>query len=84
MTTTRSAANTAVFNQSFTFSGLMMNTIEFESFEIKIEVYDQKQFGQNQLVGVYSVGLSTLYRNPAHEIFNNWLPLVHPKFGLEP
>ncbi|CAD8189110.1 unnamed protein product [Paramecium pentaurelia] len=84
VTTTRKAANTAVFNQSFTFTGLLMNSIEFESFEIKIEVYDLKQFGQNQLIGIYSVGISTLYRNPAHEIFNTWLPLVHPKQGLEP
>lgn len=84
VTTTRKAANTAVFNQSFTFTGLLMNTIEFESFECKIEVYDLKQFGANQLVGIYSVGISTLYRNPQHEIYNSWLPLVHPKFGLEP
>ena len=52
-----------------------MNTIEFEQFEIKIECFDLKQFGSNQLVGIYSVGISTLYRNPGHEIFNKWLSL---------
>jgi hypothetical protein len=58
--------------------------VEFESFEIKIEVMDFKSFGTNQLVGQYSIGLSTLFRNPQHEIFNTWLPLTHPLEGLDP
>lgn len=61
-----------------------MNEIEFENFEIKIEVYDLNEFKQNILIGLHSIGLSTLYRNPNHEIFNSWLPLFHPKEDLKP
>ncbi len=33
---------------------------------------------------MYSIGLSTLFRNPQHEVFNTWLPITHPNEGLEP
>ena len=56
-----------------------MNEIDFENFEAKLEVFDQNAFFQNELIGSHSIGLATLYRNPSHEIYNKWLPLINPK-----
>lgn len=33
---------------------------------------------------LYSLGLSTLYRNMDHEFYKKWLPLMHPDHGSEP
>ena len=38
----------------------------------------------NDLIGSYSIGLSTLHRNNNHEFFNMWITLLHSDFGSEP
>lgn len=55
-----------------------MTDIEFENFEILLEAYDYNDFSTNKLIGLYSIGMSTLYRSPKHEFFNHWVPLNHP------
>lgn len=84
VTTTAFGAASAVWNQSFTFTNLFMNDIEFEKFEILIEVIDMNKFQTNSLIGQYSIGLATLYRCSNHELYNTWLALTHPGRNLEP
>ena len=45
---------------------------------------DYNEFLPNELIGMYSIGLSTLYRNSNHEYYRNWISLIHPDKGLEP
>lgn len=84
VTTTAFGAASAVWNQSFTFTNLFINDIEFEKFEILIEVIDMNKFQTNSLIGRYSIGLATLYRSSNHELYNTWLALMHPESNLEP
>ena len=84
VTTTAYGAASAVWNQSFTFTNLWMSDVEFEKFEILIEVWDMNKFEANSLIGGYSIGLATLYRSSFHEIYNTWLVLCHPDHGLVP
>ena len=84
VTTTAQGAASAVWNQSFTFTNLFINDIEFEKFEILIEVIDMNKFATNSLIGHYSIGLATLYRSSNHELYNTWLALTNPKNNLEP
>jgi hypothetical protein len=46
-----------------------MNKYELELFEMIIEVYSQSGFKGNTLIGEYSIGLSTLFRSPNHELY---------------
>ena len=84
VTTTALGAASAVWNQSFTFTNLFINDIEFEKFEILIEVIDMNKFQTNSLIGLYSIGLATLYRSSNRELYNTWLALMHPSHNLEP
>ena len=84
VTTTAYGAASAVWNQSFTFTNLFINDMEFEKFEILLEVIDMNKFTTNSLIGRYSVGLATLYRSSNHELYNTWLVLTHPESDLEP
>ena len=56
----------------------MMNQYELETFELIIEVYDYNALFANELIGMYSIGLSTLYRNLGHEFYKVWLALRDP------
>ena len=69
--------NSATWDQSLTFKGIMMNTYELETFEMVIELYDHNAVFVNELIGIYSVGLSTLYRNTNHEFYKVWLGMFH-------
>jgi len=50
-----------------------MNEYELESFELNIELYDHNALLANELIGQYSIGLSTLYRNLNHEFYKVWV-----------
>lgn len=65
--------NSATWNQSITFAGLMMNQYELETFELNLEVYDHNAVLANELIGQYSIGLSTLYTNLNHEFYKHWV-----------
>ena len=54
-----------------------MNLYELETFEMVIELYDHNPILANQMIGQYSIGLSTLYNNMNHEIYKNWVGLFH-------
>ena len=69
--------NSATWNQSLSFPGLMMNIYELETFELNFELYDHNDVFANELIGQYSVGLSTLYRNLNHEFYKNWVGVFH-------
>ena len=60
-----------------------MNSIEFESMEIIIEVLDYNDILANNLIGRSSIGCATLYRSPNHEMFSKWLMVTHPDEGLK-
>ena len=62
----------------------MLTNVELETFEMKVEVYNWNAFLSNDLIGGYSIGLSTLHRNNNHEFFNEWITLLHPEEGSEP
>ena len=51
---------------------------ELESFELIFEVFSKKTFTSDVLVGKYSIGLSTMYRNANHEYFRTWIQLINP------
>ena len=90
VTTTQERMNTVTWNQSFTFNHVCMDPYEFENAELVLEVWDVtglslargdkeagligKIFGE-KLVGHYSIGLSTLFRSPNHELHKQWLRL---------
>ena len=67
-----------VWNQSFTFPDLKLNKFELESLELNLEVYDQLSWWTNQMIGGYSIGLSTMYRSPNSDIYKKWLRLSLP------
>lgn len=69
--------NSATWEQSLVFEGIMMNQYELETFEMVIELYDHNAVFANELIGQYTVGLSTLYRNTNHEFYKVWLGLFH-------
>jgi hypothetical protein len=54
-----------------------MNEYELESFELNIELYDHNALLANELIGQYSIGLSTLYRNLNHEFYKVWVGMFH-------
>lgn len=70
-------ANSCVWNQQFTFPKLMMNQYELETFEIIVEAYDHNPVYANEMIGSYSIGLSTLYRSLNHEFYKCWLTLYN-------
>lgn len=78
MTQIKYKTNSAVWNQSFTFSELMMNQYELESFELNYHLYDHNDIMANELIGTYSMGLSSIYRHANHEFHKVWLRLVDP------
>lgn len=53
----------------------MMNEYELETFEINLELYDHNALLANELIGQYSIGLSTLHRNLNHEFYKVWVGL---------
>lgn len=53
----------------------MMNKYELESYELIFEAYDYNSFYSNDLLGSYSIGLSTMYRHANHEFYKVWLRL---------
>ena len=55
-----------------------MNAFELEAFELIIELYDHNPIFTNDLIGIYSIGLSTLHRSMNHEIYKNWVGVFHP------
>ena len=54
-----------------------MNEFELETFEMIIEMYSHNDFLANQMIGSYSIGLSTLYRSENHEMFRQWIGIFH-------
>ena len=74
---------TPVWNQSFTFPNLMLSEQEFQTGELMFELYSKNNFVGNSLIGCYSVGLSTLYKNANHEYYNVWLTLSNPEYPEE-
>lgn len=55
-----------------------MNQYELETFEIIVQVYDYNPVLSNEMIGMHSIGLSTLYRNLNHEFNRVWLTLFNP------
>lgn len=55
----------------------MMNQYELETFEIIVEAYDHNAVYANELIGSYSIGLSTLQRSLNHEFYKSWLTLYN-------
>lgn len=41
-------------------------------------MYDHNDILANELIGSYSMGLSTIYRHANHEFYKVWLRLVDP------
>jgi len=75
VTVQREKTNEAIWNQSFTFKGLMMNEYELETWELYFEVYDRNTFFNDALVGACSIGLGTMYRYTKREFYRCWLSL---------
>jgi hypothetical protein len=75
VTVQREKTNEAIWNQSFTFKGLMMNEYELETWELYFEVYDQNSFFTDALLGACSIGLGTMYRYTQREFYRCWLSL---------
>ena len=67
----------ANWNQSFTFDGLRLSEQDLQTTDLVIEVYSRNNFFQNDLIGLYSIGLSTLYKNANHEFYNMWVVLFN-------
>ena len=74
-TTKKYETNSAIWNQTLTFSGISMNQYELETFEMNIDLYDHNALLTNELIGSYSIGLSTLYRNTNHEFYKKWVTI---------
>ena len=53
----------------------MMNKYEMETFELVIEMFDHNAVVMNELIGQYTIGLSTLYNNLNHEFYKTWVGL---------
>lgn len=69
--------NSATWNQSLSFKDIWMNQYELETFEITLELLDHNNLFTNELIGQYSIGLSTLYRNLNHEFYKVWVGMFH-------
>jgi hypothetical protein len=41
-------------------------------------MYNHRDIMANELIGSYSMGLSTIYRHANHEFYKVWLRLVEP------
>ena len=41
-------------------------------------MYDHNAITQNELIGQYSIGLSTLHRNLGHEFYKTWIGVFNP------
>ena len=67
----------ANWNQSFTFEGMKLTEQQLQTTDLVIEVYSKNNFFQNDLIGLYSIGLSTLYKNANHEFYNMWVVLYN-------
>jgi Ca2+-dependent lipid-binding protein len=76
-TTKKYETNSAIWNQTLTFSGITMNQYELETFEMNIDLFDHNALLTNELIGIYSIGLSTLYRNTNHELYKKWITLFN-------
>lgn len=83
-TTCEDSTNSPCWNQAFTFAGLNLTDYELETWELKVECMDFNAFFRNTLIGGFSLGLSTIYRNSNHEFFNIWMTLLHPEYGSQP
>lgn len=55
-----------------------MNEFELETLEMIIELYDHNALVLNELIGHYSIGLSTMHRNTDHEFHRKWIGLFSP------
>jgi hypothetical protein len=55
-----------------------------ETFELIFEVFDHNPILPNELIGYYSIGLSTMHRNMNHEFYKKWVPLFTQETGVEP
>ena len=67
----------ANWNQSFTFEGIKLTEQQLQTTDLLIEVYSKNNFFANDLIGLYSIGLSTLYKNANHEFYNMWVVLYN-------
>jgi len=56
-----------------------MNSNELETFELILELFDHNAVFRNVLIGQYSIGLSTLYRNLNHEFYKVWVGTFDPE-----
>ena len=56
-----------------------MNQYELETFEMNIELFDHNDLLADELIGIYSIGLSTLYRHTSHEFYKRWISLFNPR-----
>lgn len=74
---------TPVWNQSFTFSNLLLSMNELQASELSFELWSKNNYMGNDLIGLYSIGLHTLYRNANHEFWNCWLTLNSPDSPTE-
>lgn len=45
-------------------------------------MFDHNDIFSDELIGIYSIGLSTLYRNTNHEFYKKWITLFDPKGNL--
>ena len=50
-----------------------------ETFELNFNLYDHNRIFANELIGTYSVGLSTVNRHANHEFYRVWLRLIDPQ-----
>jgi hypothetical protein len=89
ITHTQQKINNVTWDQQFSFADLKFTKDEFENGELVLEVWDSSGnwFGDNKagylggwiygekLIGEYSIGLSTLFRSPNHELYRKWLRL---------
>ena len=44
---------------------------------MNIELYCANFFYVDEIIGQYSIALSTLYRNPGHEFYKTWISVFH-------
>ena len=83
-TTCEESTNSPCWNQSFTFSKLLLTDVELETWELKIDCYDYNAFFANKFIGGFSIGLATLHRNSNHEFYNVWVSLLNSETGSTP
>ena len=53
-----------------------MNKYELETLKIKFEACARYPWASDEVVGSACIGISTMYRQPAHEFHNIWLRLT--------